>query len=271
MSTLPVDIFDRDWRRELAGGALAEHLRRWRELEPALWPFTRPVALVRYLGPSTPAARKDEVLCALLRCARRDPLAARLILQALLPALKRRVGLVLIDADERDELWSAVLYRAWWRIRGYPIGRLPRYVAANLALSAVRDGLRMLEKDRDGAATGEPAPEPVDRDPAEGDIDALLKRAVRDGAITEAEAELIVQTRIDGVALVDYPFAEGRAYDALRLCRRRAERRLALYLGTGNVERRVFGLGGRNGLSVVLGSSGEGPTGLSGEKTNRHP
>jgi len=273
MSTLPVDIFERDWQRELAGGALAEHLRRWRELEPVLWPFTRPAGLVRYLGPSTPAAQKDEVLCALLRRAREDPLAARLILQTLLPGLKRRVGLVLIDARERDELWSAVLYRAWRRIRGYPVERLPRYVAANLTLSAVRDGLRMLEKERDLArrTTGESAPEPLDRDPGESDIDALLERAVRDGAITDAESELIVRTRIDGVPLVRYASAKGHGYDALRIARRRAERRLLLYLGAGNVHRDVFGSGGRFGLSVVLGSSGEGPTGLSGEKTNRHP
>lgn len=274
MSTLPVDIFERDWQRELAGGALAEQLRRWREVEPALWPFSSPAALVRYLGPSTPAARKDEALCALLRRAREDPLAARLILQTLLPGLKRRVGLVLIDAHERDELWSAVLYRAWRRIRGYPIGRLPHHVAANLALSAVRDGLRMLEKERDPArrtTADESGPEPLERDPCESDIDALLGRAVHDGAITKAEAELIVRTRIDGVPLVRYASAKGRGYDALRIARQRAERRLLLYLGARNVHRSVFGSGGRFGLSVVLGSSGEGPTGLSGEKTNRHP
>lgn len=268
MSTLPVDIFERDWQRELAGGALAEHLQRWRELEPVLWPFTRPGALVRYLGPSTPAAQKDAVLCALLRRAREDPLAARLILQTLLPGLKRRVGLVLIDAHERDELWSAVLYCAWRRIRGYPIGRLPRYVAANLALSAVRDGLRMLEKERDLArrTTGESAPEPLDRDPGESDIDALLERAVRDGAITDAESELIARTRIDGELLGPIAAARGVPLNTLVQSRRRAERRLLMFLGA-----RVSPGGGRFGLSVVLGSSGEGPTGLSGEKTNRHP
>lgn len=274
MSTLPVDILEADWQRELHGPVLAERLRCWRALEPALAPFVRPASLVRYLAPSTTGARKDLVLCALLRLAREDPWAARLVLQTLLPGLKRRVGRVLIDAQEREELWSTVLDRAWRRIRSYPVARLPHHVAANLAFSAVRDELEALQRqrERERGRTGEPSPDlPDNQGPGDTDIDALLEHAVRDGALTEAEALLIARTRIDRVPLVRYASATGSGYDALRVARRRAERRLLLYLGAGNVRRRVFGSGGSIRLSVVLGSSGEGPTGLSGEKTNRHP
>ncbi|HTZ64725.1 MAG TPA: hypothetical protein VMB51_11535 [Solirubrobacteraceae bacterium] len=261
-------LSERYWQRELAGRALSERLRRWRELEPALWPFTRPASLVRYLGPFTPAERKDAVLCALLRCARQDPVAARLVLMLLVPALKRRVGRLLIDAAEREDLWSAVLDRIWQRIRSYPVGRLPRHVAANLVLSAVRDELEARERERKLArhVRGEPSPELPDREREESNIDALLEGAVRASAITEAEAELIARTRIDGELLGPVAAARGVRLNTLVQSRVRAERRLLMYL-----RGRVSPGGGRSRLSVVLGSSGEGPTGLSGEKTDRHP
>jgi hypothetical protein len=278
MSTLPVDVLEREWERELAGPVVAEHLRRWGLVEPVLARFARPVSLVRYLGRGTPARQKDEALCALLRCARHDALAARLVLQTLLPGLKRRVGRVLIDVQEREELWSAVLDHAWTRIRAYPVGRLPHHVAANLMLSAVRDELRPRERQRerargrvDDSPVELPDPDSELEPPARLGIDGLLAAAVKAGAITAKEARLIARTRVDGVPLVLYASEEGGAYDALRIARRRAERRLLLHLGARSVERTMFGLGGRNGLSVVLGSSGEGPTGPSGEKTNRHP
>lgn len=238
-------LSERDWQRELAGGALTERLRRWRELEPVLWPFARPVSLVRYLGPSTPSERKDAVLCALLRCAQRDPVAARFVLMTLLPALKRRIGRLLIDADEHEELWSAVLDRVWQRIRSYPVGRLPRHVAANLALSAVREELEARERERRLARRVSSEPAQRLRDPGceESDIDAVLEGAVRAGAITSWEAELIARTRIDRVALVRRASETHVSYDALRIARRRAERRLLLYLGAGNVAARMFGSG----------------------------
>ena len=233
MGHIDLILSERDWQRELAGRVLRERLRRWRELEPALWPFTRPAALIRYLGPSTPAASKDMVLCALLRCAREDPLAARLVLQTLLPVLKRQVGQVLINADEREELWSAVLYRVWQRIRSYPIGRLPHHVAANLALTSVREVLEALERERKLARrmTHASSPELPDRDPGESDIDALLELAVQAGGITETEAELIVRTRIDGELLGPIAAARGVRLNTLVQARQRAERRLLMFLG----------------------------------------
>jgi hypothetical protein len=233
MGHIDLILSERDWQRELAGRVLSERLRRWRELEPALWPFARTAVLVRYLGPSTPAANKDMVLCALLRCARDDPVAARLVLQTLLPVLKRQVGQVLINADEREELWSAVLYRVWQRIRSYPIGRLSQHVAANLALTSVREVLEALEREGKLARrmTHAPLLELPDRNPGESDIDALLERVVQTGAITESESELIVRTRIDRELLGPIAAARGVRLNTLVQTRRRAERRLLMFLG----------------------------------------
>lgn len=233
MPTLPVDILERDWQRELVSRDLAERFRDWSAAEPALAPFTRPASLMRYLSPATPAARKDMVLCALLRCARRDPAAARLVLQTLLPGVRRRIARALLEADECEEVWSAVLDRVWQRIRSYPVERLPHHVASNLALTAVRQVLEGRERDRRFARRmlcGAPSAELPDADRSESDIDALLGRAIKDGAITGWEAELIARTRIDGVPLTRYACTEGAAYDALRMARRRAEQRLVAHL-----------------------------------------
>jgi hypothetical protein len=54
---------------------------------------------------------------------------------------------------------------------------------------------------------------------------------VHAGALSRAEARLVLQTRFYGVPLASLARARGIPYDALRIRRRRAERRLLLYLG----------------------------------------
>ena len=276
MSLLPVDLLERDWLRELAGPVLSEHMRQWRAQEPALRPFERPMSLLGYLGPATPARGKDVVLCALLRRAREDPLAARVVLQTLLPGLKRRFARILIDADEREELWSMLLERAWVRIRDYPVARLPWHIAGNLTLSAMRDVLRTLEKEGERASStaGEPSGAIPDRDQGVGDIDALLDAAAYAGAISVEEAELIARTRIDRVPLSQCARSAGVAYDALRVRRRRAERRLLLHLGVRDVR---FGGSKRPVCSArVAGAGLSGSAGAANhpspsEEVNRGP
>lgn len=65
-----------------------------------------------------------------------------------------------------------------------------------------------------------------------GHPDFVLARAVRAGAITEAEAELIGATRLEGADLVSFALAEGCSIDVVRHRRFRAERRLVKFLGS---------------------------------------
>ena len=74
-----------------------------------------------------------------MRQARADPLAARLVLQALLPGLKALAGRLLLEADERDEVWSALLAHCWERIRSYPLERRPARIAANTLLDTLQE------------------------------------------------------------------------------------------------------------------------------------
>jgi DNA-directed RNA polymerase specialized sigma24 family protein len=237
---LPIDVLEDEWRRELAGTALAEHLRRWRIQEPALRPFEAPVALLRYLRHSRRGEGEDAILCALLSSARDDRLAARLVLVRLLPGLKRRAGRVLHDPGEREEVWSALLARAWERICAYPVERLPRHVAANLILSSVRDVLEALgaERSRARLSVGQPSADLPDEAAEGSDVDAVLDGAVAAGALSAQEADLIARTRLDDVLLEEAAAELGISRHALVMRRLRAERRLFLYLGLAVVTHR---------------------------------
>jgi hypothetical protein len=239
VDVVPVDRLERDWRHQLASPALAARLRTWQEQHAQLRAFGDPAALVRYLRRSLPGERQDAVLCALLSSARADPVAGRLVLQAMLPALKRLSSWVLVDTREQAELWSALLAGMWECVCGYPLERRPRRVAANLRLDTlhrVTKAHRRRTLERDMLALVAAAPRA--RQPAGGcDVEQPVRAAIGVGALTGGEAELILATRIDGVSLAALAAAEGVPYDALRMRRQRAERRLLLSMGVSGVVR----------------------------------
>ena len=226
-----VSRLEREWvtlRRPLA-----LRLREWGEEEPALARFHSADELTRCLLAPGPWAARDSVLAALLARTRIDPLAGRVVLQAMLPGLKRVAERAILDVRDREELWQLLLAFTWERIRTYPLERRPRRIAANLLLDARRRALdafigeRRLRTRRPAAAATAPAMAEI----PSGDVEVLLARAVRAGALSRAEARLVLQTRFYGVSLVSLASARGVPYDALRIRRRRAERRLLLYLG----------------------------------------
>jgi hypothetical protein len=247
----PVDQLDREWQ-QLSSGRLRPKLREWAEAEPALAPFADPATLIRFLRRPGPWAARDALLRALLYRARLEPLAARVVLEALLPGLKRVAERVILDSRDRDELWSLLLACAWEQIRTYPLERRPSRIAANLLLDTRRKTLDQFLRERarprsrpDGNGAGRARQRAVEqreaaaslsaassaRQQVHGDVDALLATAVEAGAISREEAELIARTRIDGVALHELAAAASVAYHTLNVRRIRAERRLLLFLG----------------------------------------
>lgn len=248
----PVAQLDREWQ-QLSSGRLRSKLREWAEAEPALAPFADPATLIRFLRRPGPWAARDALLRALLYRARLEPLAARVVLEALLPGLKRVAERVILDSRDRDELWSLLLACAWEQIRTYPLERRPSRIAANLLLDTRRKTLdqflreRARPRSRPDSPTGarrarQRAIEQREaaasltaassaRQQAHGDVDALLATAVEAGAISREEAELIARTRIDGVALHELAAAASVAYHTLNVRRIRGERRLLLFLG----------------------------------------
>jgi DNA-directed RNA polymerase specialized sigma24 family protein len=262
---LPVDLFEDDWRRELHGSRLRGRYAEWRQANPALERWRSPAALLRFLYESGTPAEKDAALYALLGYARTDPLAGRLVLQALLPGVKRLVARLLTDVREREELWSIVLACMWEGIRAYPLER-KRKVAANLLLDCLRATLDTISQERKAAAhalVGLPRLEPAAEPECDGDVERLVWEAVPAGAISDVEALLILRTRIDGATISEMAARWGFSWEALKRRRQRAERRLQIFLGI-----RVP-LDPQKRPSSVARVAGSGALGLAGKSTNR--
>lgn len=236
---VPLERLEREWTSLAA--ALRSALGRWRAGEPALARHPSAQALIRALHGHASYASKDELLGALLRLARSEPLAGRVVLQALLPGLKRLAGQLLFEAGEREELWELLLANAWEQICCYPLERRPRRIAANILLDTLRPTLRERKRQRrqrseSSAEVAVSAPPPTD---ADADVYLLLANAVAAGAISPLEAEAILAVRIDGDPLAAVAARLGLSYNVLRVRLQRAERRLLLHLGYRPVPRRA--------------------------------
>lgn len=267
MDAVPIARLEEDWRRELVTRELAARFRQWQAAEPDLRSFADPAAVLRFLRHSSPGERQDRVLRALLASARHDAAAARVVLHALLPGLKRLSSRLLVDARDQGDLWAALLAAAWQRIRRYPLDRRPRRIAANVLLDTMHDAVlarRRAVRDRSELAL--PDRETAAAPDVGGDVDELVGGAVRAGAVTSSEADLILRTRIDGVRLTSLARAEGLTYDALRVRRRRAERRLLMHLGAGDV--RFDGADALLGRARVAGRGPAGPAGGSDQSSH---
>lgn len=228
----PVGQLDREWRQLAHSPLLQARLLYWAQREPALAVFAGPASLIRFLREQGRFHDKDATLRALLTVAQTDALAARVVLEAVMPGLKRIARQLILDSRDRDELWQLLLASACEQIRRYPLARRPARIAANLLYETRRSALAELRRNRQPhpEITVELADVPASTD-VDGDVEALLDLAVAASAISQVEAKLILETRIDRVPLVTVATRERVSYDALRVQRRRAERRLMLFLG----------------------------------------
>lgn len=256
-----IERLEAEWPA-LAAGALAARLPCWAADEPALAGFATPQQLLRHLRASRGNTRaEDAVLAALVRQASSDPLAARMVLHALLPGLKTLARRILLDADQRDELWSALLAHCWERIRCYPLERRPTRIAANVLFDALKKTTREFRRElryRDRFGDELPGDKHASP-PLDSDVQRLLARAVAAMAISREEADLILRTRIDGDDLHARASELGVAYHALKVRRLRAEKRLLLFLGNPVVTFR-----GSKGLLSSARVIGAGLTGSAG-------
>jgi len=231
----PVRSLERDWRR-LSCTVLPARLRVWGQTEPALSGFGDARRLIAFLRGAASSAAKDEVLRSLVRIARDDPIAARVVLEALVPGLARLAERIIFDERDRDELWALILGHAWRQIRTHPLARRPRKIAANLILETRRAALADFTRERRRRSELIPRPlSVIATAPSGPDVETLLRRAVAAGAISRAESELVLRTRIDGVPLQRIAAEEGVGHHTLNVRRLRAEKRLLLFLGCSPV------------------------------------
>ncbi|MDP9420263.1 MAG: hypothetical protein M3P53_08985 [Actinomycetota bacterium] len=215
---------DREWAELQASPAARAALPRWSEAEPALAGFAclGDILVERQANPEVAPA----ILAALARLAASDKLAARTLLQALVPGLVALArGPLAGDRTCLDELVSL----AWERIRTYPTRR-PGSVAANVLYDVRKNYLahRAIEAPTvqlcaDRSALHAPSAE-----------EAALGRtclaevlaAHRRGVISDVAMDLIVRTRLDGISLAKAAAEHHASVEWANCVRWRAERRL---------------------------------------------
>ncbi len=126
-----------EWARIDASGVVTAALPRWQL--PAVPPYASASELLGYLGRDRTISQDvgDLLLASLIACAPGDELAARVVLQRVLPGLvnvaKRRGG-----SWEPDRLtaFNESVACAWIVICEYPIARRPRRIASNVVRDA---------------------------------------------------------------------------------------------------------------------------------------
>lgn len=222
-----IDVLEDEWEELVRSSRLADALRAWAADDPALH-FDSPAALVETAENRHRPGDADVVLAALARRAGTDDLAARFLLQLVLPGCKRMLRLY---GRHDPEEWAALVVSTMWDcIRHYPIDRRPERVAANLLLDARQRVIRAVRRHRPTA--------PLHRLP-EHDLPAVapgpgpaaeavsaVGEAVRRGRVDLDDARLVVLTRLGGVTVAEVARHARTGEQTVRRRRHRTEARL---------------------------------------------
>jgi DNA-directed RNA polymerase specialized sigma24 family protein len=221
------DLLDREWARLCGDDRVTRRLPDVCEAAGGAGSLAAVERFVRTAGPD----EADRVLVALVaRAVEGDALAARVLLQLLLPGVRRlaRTWWALGDAEERAAAAVAATYD---RIRRYPLARRPCRVAANVLMDAAGDLRRAARASAGPIAEGyrpdtaEPGWEPVAADPVHPAVELIdvLADAVSEGRLSAADAELIAASRIAGTSLSEIARRRGAKLRTLQWRRKRAE------------------------------------------------
>lgn len=223
------DLLDDEWRRLSADRGAR---RRLREVCDVAGGAATLADLERYVRSADPASADTVLLALVRRAVADDALAARVLLQLLLPgtrALARRWW-ALGDADERA---AAAVTAVYHRIRHYPIERRPGRVAANVLLDAAHELRRAVPK-----VLATPSADPVAQAAAAVrgavashgpiahpavELTEVLADAVAAGIVDRDDAELIARSRIGGHRVADIAHHRGLRPRTLWDRRQRAE------------------------------------------------
>lgn len=221
---------DREWRDDYA---TSEHgvaaLERWQQTEPALDGLRSLDEILE--------ARKDpehayEILAALARYSPHDEIAARTLLQALLPGL---VALAFRTFKRERRAFEDIVALAWLRIRCYPTTRNGS-VAGNVILDVRKDYVaeRMAEAPDEEVLS----PKPFDGVSAPAAEEEALAAVIMDelhgalarGVVTERALDVLVRTRTGAATLEEVAVDHGTTPRYAQCIRWRAERRLREHL-----------------------------------------
>jgi len=126
---------DQEWERIANGPSGRRAVRRWALGQQSLVGLGSLGAIIERVNERGHVEESDAILLVLLRHADGDDLAARTVLQAMMPAVKNLTAKFSTCGAWSPEETAAVVVAAMWeRIRCYPVDRRPRKVSANLTL-----------------------------------------------------------------------------------------------------------------------------------------
>ena len=228
-----LDQLDDEWMALCDSRTGCQALATW-ATDPVLAGLSDLDAVVRMIQRRGRPVESDRILLSLLRRASSDNVAARTVLQALMPGLKTLIATYRLSGT-REDVAADVIEAAFERIRCYPCDRRPARVAANLLhdtrqtlwrdgcrerrLRLVTDPLidemheRLTAHHADSSATDE--------------LVELVCDAVREAQLPTQGARLILLTRVLDVSVEELAGETGGKAQTIRKRRRTAEARLA--------------------------------------------
>ena len=218
---------DTEWDRLCRSKAACRRLSEWSARSPEVRAFPDLGVLVEFANRRGQARESDQVLAVLAHRAVDDDLAARTLLQAVMPGMRslaRRYRSVVASAGESPE--GLVVSLTYERIRTYPFQSRPQRIAANVLL----DTRQRLQRTVGRVGPITVSLEDLPFEPPSGDCEPnpfpLLNEAVALRVIGARDANLITATRLHGRPVAELAARLGCLPQTLRQRRRRAERRL---------------------------------------------
>ena len=146
-----------------------------------------------------PRATNDEAVDAylvrLLQLAKTEPLAARIVLQRILPALSGLARRYSAGRGQQHAVLDELVATAWWVIRAYPVDRRPRRIVSNL----VRDiGFETMVRPRRRRQASELPTETDQLDRADVttvdpliELSEVLQAARQRGVVSDSDVQLL--------------------------------------------------------------------------------
>lgn len=229
-----LDLLDDEWQLLVASTDAARALTCW-EGDPALQGFADLDSVIAEIQRRGRPAESDRILLGLLRRVPDDAVAARTVLQAIMPGLKSLMSAYQLTA-EPEEVSTAVIEAAFERIGSYPCDRRPARVAANL-LNDTRQLLwRAARKESILRLASEPLTEATLQRMAEQPVEVsatdelldLVSEAVRLRHLQSDGARIILLTRVLDVSITDLATDTGTKSKTIRKRRDRAEAALRM-------------------------------------------
>lgn len=229
MSPTIFDHLDAEWLRISRARAARDALRRWAMEDDAFAGHSDLVALAAAHVTAHPGDA-DRTLAGLARRAPTDRLAARVMLQLLLPGCRALTQVVPLAGAEPEERAAAVVAAAFGRIRTYPIERRPARIALNVMLDTRKTLCARRSHVVEVSMTAEELREIDSADvgwpTAAHELLDVLIDAVEGGRLDRSSAQLIALTRIGDRSCREIAERYGSHLGSIRRRRHLAEQSL---------------------------------------------